>query len=327
MAPATKRKQPQVPEAVSGRVWLYLTLLTLQYGAQPLLSKRFTRREVIVTSSVLVCEMSKVICALFLLAKEGSLRRLYKEWTLVGSLTASGLPAAIYALQNSLLQISYRNLDSLTFSILNQTKLIFTAFFTYLILGQKQSPRQIGALILLVFAAILLSIGESSGRGSSGGNSDRVLMYGIVPILFASVLSGLASSLCQWASQVKKHTSYLMTVEMSVIGSLCMLASTYKSPDGKAIRKYGFFYGWTSVTLIPVLSNAVGGILVGLVTAHAGGVRKGFVIVSALLVTALLQFLFDGKPPSLYCLLALPLVISSISIYQKYPYRVKKKEA
>lgn len=53
---------------------------------------------------------------------------------------------------------------------------------------------------------------------------------------------------------------------------------------------------------------------------------QGFVIVSALLVTALLQFIFDGKPPSLYCLVALPLVMTSISIYQKYPYRLVKEK-
>ncbi|WJX33838.1 hypothetical protein P8452_22009 [Trifolium repens] len=64
-------------------------------------------REVIVTSSVLSCEAAKVIFALYFMAKEGSLGRMYKEWTLVGALTASGLPAAIYALQNSLLQISH----------------------------------------------------------------------------------------------------------------------------------------------------------------------------------------------------------------------------
>ncbi|RZC49315.1 hypothetical protein C5167_017741 [Papaver somniferum] len=378
---------PPTTEKVSGKVWFYLVLLTIQYGAQPLISKRCIkciqvtevtvtkdteskcvcrdnisnadklaryarrssasglgevtatdcmkdliltlyvqaylpcRREVIVTSSVLACEVAKVTCALFLIMKEGNLKKMYKEWTLIGALTASGLPAAIYALQNSLLQISYKNLDSLTFSMLNQTKLLFTAFFTYLILRQKQSVQQIGGLVLLILAAVLLSVGE--GTGSSGSDADLILFHGIIPVLVASVLSGLASSLCQWASQVKKHSSYLMTVEMSVVGSLCLLASTYKSPDGEQIRKHGFFYGWTAFTLIPVLTNAVGGILVGLVTAHAGG---GFVIVSALLVTALLQFIFDGKPPSIYCLLALPLVISSISIYQKYPYKLKKKE-
>ncbi|XP_073289128.1 UDP-N-acetylglucosamine transporter ROCK1 [Primulina huaijiensis] len=307
------------------KVWLFSLLLTLQYGAQPLISKSFTSRQVIVTSSVLACEVVKVICALILLAKDGTLRNLCKEWTLVGSLTASGLPAAIYALQNSLLQISYRNLDSLTFSMLNQTKLLFTALFTYIILRQKQSIQQIGALFLLIIAAVLLSIGEGSSKAASSSHPDEILFYGIVPVLVASVLSGLASALCQWASQVKKHTSYLMTVEMSIIGSLCLLASAYKSPDGLAIRQHGFFYGWTPLTMIPVVLNAVGGILVGLVTTYAGGVRKGFVIVSALLVTALLQFVFDGKPPSLYCLVALPLVVTSISVYQKYPYRVKKK--
>eukprot|EP00262_Sarcandra_glabra_P004493 TRINITY_DN15575_c0_g1_i1.p1 TRINITY_DN15575_c0_g1~~TRINITY_DN15575_c0_g1_i1.p1 ORF type:complete len:351 (+),score=47.74 TRINITY_DN15575_c0_g1_i1:79-1053(+) len=322
-----ERKAPSSSEPGNSRVWVYLVLLTVQYGAQPLLTKRFIRREVIVTSVVLSCEITKVFCGMILVAREGSLKKLYKEWTLVGSLTAAGLPAAIYALQNSLLQISYKNLDSLTFSMLNQTKLFFTAFFMYLILGQKQSIQQVGALCLLLIAAILLSIGEGSGKGSSGSNLDQILFHGIVPVLVASVLSGLASSLCQWATQVKKHTSYLMTVEMSIVGSLCLLASISKSPDGEAIRQNGFFHGWTTLTLIPVFWNAIGGILVGLVTAHSGGVRKGFVIVSALLVTALLQFLFDGKLPSLYCLSALPLVISSISIYQKFPYSVKNKES
>ncbi|XVF15185.1 hypothetical protein REPUB_Repub09cG0128700 [Reevesia pubescens] len=324
-----KRPKASTPNQgnTSPRVWLYSILLTIQYGAQPLISKRFTSREVIVTSSVLTCEIGKVVCALILMAKDGSLKKLAKEWTLVGSLTASGLPAAIYALQNSLLQISYRNLDSLTFSILNQTKIFFTALFTFIILRQKQSIQQVGAMFLLIMAAVLLSIGEGSSKGSSSADPEQIIFYGIVPVLVASVLSGLASALCQWASQVKKHSSYLMTVEMSIVGSLCLLASTSKSPDGEAIRRHGFFYGWTLLTLIPVVANALGGILVGLVTSLAGGVRKGFVIVSALLVTAMLQFLFEGKPPSVYCLVALPLVISSISIYQKYPYQVKKKEA
>ncbi|OQU85189.1 CMP-sialic acid transporter 5 isoform X2 [Sorghum bicolor] len=276
------------------KVALYLALLTLQYGAQPLISKRFVRQDTIVTSLVLATEAAKVICAIILLIAEGSLRKQFSNWTLTGSLTASGLPAAIYALQNSLLQ--------------------------------KQSSRQILALALLIGAAVLLSVGESTSKGSKSGGSDYILLYGIIPVTVASMLSGLASSLCQWASQVKKHTSYMMTIEMSFIGSMCLLASTYRSPDGEAIRKYGFFHEWTFWTVVPVLMNAVGGILVGLVTTYAGGVRKGFVIVSALLVTALLQFVFDGKPPSLYCLMALPLVATSIFIYQKYPYVDRKKK-
>lgn len=88
------------------------------------------------------------------MAKEGTLKKLSSQWTFVGSLTASGLPAAIYALQNSLLQISYRNLDSLTFSMLNQTRIIFTALFTYIILRYLFN----GLLFLLVLSQWIAQI-------------------------------------------------------------------------------------------------------------------------------------------------------------------------
>lgn len=74
--------------------------------------------------------------------------------------------------------------------------------FHFLMSRQKQSTQQIGALFLLIIAAVLLSIGEGSRKGSSSSKSDHILFYGIVPVLVASVLSGLASALCQWASQV-----------------------------------------------------------------------------------------------------------------------------
>lgn len=40
---------------------------------------------------------------------------------------------------------------------------------------------------------------------------------------------------------------------MSIVGSLCLLASTFKSPDGEAMRQHGFFYGWTPLTLVMFL--------------------------------------------------------------------------
>lgn len=76
-------------------------------------------------------------------------------------------------------------------------------------LRQKQTIQQIGALFLLITAAVLLSIGEGSSKGSISSNPDEILFYGIVPVLVASILSGLASALCQWASQVSRRSLYL----------------------------------------------------------------------------------------------------------------------
>lgn len=44
-----------------------------------------------------------------------------------------------------------------------------------------------------------------------------------------------------------------MTVEMSMVGSICLLASTLKSPDGEAMRRHGFFHGWTALTWVTFL--------------------------------------------------------------------------
>jgi len=54
---------------------------------------------------------------------------------------------------------------------------------------------------------------------------------------------------------------------------------------------------------------------------------QGFVIVSALLVTALLEVVVEGKSPSSYAIAALAFVVSSTIIHQNYPYRAKPKTA
>lgn len=86
---------------------------------------------------------------------------------------------------------------------------------------QKQSSKQILALALLISAAVLLSVGESSSKGSKGGSTDYVLLYGIIPVTVASMLSGLASSLCQWASQVE--LTYHITFEDAIYSPCSLL--------------------------------------------------------------------------------------------------------
>jgi hypothetical protein len=67
----------------------------------------------------------------------------------------------------------------------------------------RQTRQQIGALLLLLVAAVLLSLGKSAPKKrSKEAEVETTLWLGIIPILVASVLSGLASTLCQWAAQV-----------------------------------------------------------------------------------------------------------------------------
>ncbi len=57
---------------------------------------------------------------------------------------------------------------------------------------------------MLLVAAMLLSLGQTSpNKQSKQIEQEAKFMLGIVPIVAASVLSGLGSTLCQWAGQVK----------------------------------------------------------------------------------------------------------------------------
>eukprot|EP00897_Mesotaenium_endlicherianum_P008573 jgi/Mesen1/7744/ME000407S06950 len=315
---------------------LFMAFLALQYGLQPIFSRKFVgacRPGIILTSQVIACEVLKITLSVGVMAWEGSLGAHVRGWRVREAVVCSAFPAAVYALQNSLIQIAYRHLDYLTFSMLNQTKLLFTALFNFSFLRIRQSRQQVVALLVMLVAAILLTLGQGQSSSSSSSKkqqqqsssseveAEAALYLGVVPVLAASLLSGLGSTACQWAAQVKKRSPYLMTLEMSLLGVALLSASLGSLPDGAKLRELGFFHAWTPQAAIPVVSNAVGGILVGLVTKYSGGVRKGFVIIAALIVTAMAQLAIDGIVPSAYVWVAMPLVVTSTLVHTSHPYK------
>ena len=60
------------------------------------------------------------------------------------------VPALLYTVQNNLLFVAISNLDPAVYSVTYQIKVITTAFFAVVILGQRLSPKQWGSLVLLM---------------------------------------------------------------------------------------------------------------------------------------------------------------------------------
>jgi UDP-sugar transporter A1/2/3 len=113
----------------------------------------------------------------------------------------------------------------------------------------------------------------------------------VAPVLFASFLSGLAGALSQKNLQAGDgRNPYLFSMELCAASSLILTLSLLISPDGKLIRQEGFWGDdWNYKVFIPIVTNAVGGILVGLVTKYAGSVRKGFALIFGIFLSGLLQ--------------------------------------
>lgn len=214
----------------------------------------------------------------------------------------------MYSIQNLFALRAYQNLDALTFNVLNQTKTLSAALCCFIVLGRKQSKVQVLSLFLLLTSALViekivdLSLITSSQEG--GGNRDLSSFFsgsmnadhftqGVAPILMASFLSGLNGAITQKSLQGNggNKNSILFSMELSVaivvilIISMCMNLNS----DGEQILRDGFFHNWTAGTLIPIVVNALGGIVVGLVTKYAGSVRKGFALIFGILISGLVQ--------------------------------------
>ena len=130
----------------------------------------------------------------------------------------------------------------------------------------------------------------ASNSNDSDGNYSVHLTQGVAPILLASFISGLAGALSQKNLQgTGGRNPYLFSMELCAASSIVLLLSLTVSSDGQLIRENGFWHGWTLSTLIPIVTNSIGGIIVGLVTKYAGSVRKGFALIFGIFLSGLIQ--------------------------------------
>jgi UDP-sugar transporter A1/2/3 len=193
----------------------------------------------------------------------------------------------------------------------------------------------IGAMVILLFAAVLLSLTDredSVHHQHSSGNAS--FETGFLPVIAASALSGFGAAMTQRSMQVHQRDAALVTMELSMYGSIFLVLSaitTQRDTMGEFVSLsngtalYEFVAGWDSFTFIPVISNALGGILVGNVTKYVGGVMKSFALIVGIAFTAFLEAYLYNESISIHVWIAAVLVIISMSMYNKYPYEEKKK--
>jgi len=295
--------------------FFFIGCAAIQFGLQPFLV-RWWCSEAITAIIVLASEICKIFVCSLILYSQGEFRSVYSTWTFGNSVRTAGIPATLYAIINILYQIAYKNLDAVTFNFLNQTKLFWSAVFLWIFLKKPQSQEQVVALLMLTVAAVMLTMGQTN---QPGGEIKNDVMYGIIPVLTGSILSGIATTVSQKVLQNDNKNSYLYTTELAVWGIITLVVMSFNDLD--KIQTYGILKGWSVWTSIPVFANALGGVFVGLVVKYAGGVRKGFGTVAGMFLTAVLSFFIEYSPFSTATWVSLPLLIASVYIHTSYPYR------
>ncbi|GAX11316.1 hypothetical protein FisN_15Lh246 [Fistulifera solaris] len=279
---------------ISGEAVIYLALLALQFGLQPILMQRYAPVGIIRSTVVILQEVTKFLFSGSILLVNQSWSSALQDWSTRGFLTEAVLPAGLYGIQNVAYLMAVQTLDPLTFNVLAQTKTLSAALCCYLLLGRKQSRTQIIALLLLLWAALIMEgvifidFTRYWERDTSSSEWEwHHLTHGVLPILLSTFISGLAGALSQGALQHKN--SYLFSMELCAAQSLLLVTSLCFSSDGTMILEKGFFHQWEWATFLPIMTGAVGGVLVGLVTKHAGAVYKGFALITGMFLSGVLQ--------------------------------------
>lgn len=323
--------------SLAAKKLMLLGVLSLQIGYQPLLMSWYAKEATNVSLRLAVIELLKLVLAIVPLAVQGELVEQVRGWSGKVALRTTAAPALIYLVQNYLNQNAVVLLDGVTFNILNQTKIIWTALLVYVMLRKPQSKQQIVALALLCAAAVLMTSGPRQKHAKDANKDekeeamaqaafDAAFFTGSYQALIAAVLSALAGTIIQRALQQQKRNTYMVTVELSLLAQVTLALIAM----GKAVHDSGqevtaeetsksLLDGWTIMTVFTLLCQAAGGMVVGFVIKYCGNVEKSFAVVVGMIITALLEQHYNNKPFGGTGLIAIAMVTVSTMMYTMYP--------
>jgi UDP-sugar transporter A1/2/3 len=281
----------------------YMALLAVQFACQPLVTQAYASKSMIKSTYVFLLDLMRALICASSLVLTHSWATATVGWNWQDAAMAAGLPSILYVAQNYCTLQAYQHLPPITFNVLNQTKTLSAALWCFLILGQTLSVLQTGALGILLVAALVMEkilplpfLPKASASSDPLGKEEEEerqtrWISGVVPVLLSSLLSGLAGALAQKTLQGRQRNSLLFSMELAVCSSLTSATALVllPTPDHRRLIKEGWWKGWTARTWIPLVLQASGGVLVGLVTKYAGSVRKGFCLILGMFLSGLLQ--------------------------------------
>jgi solute carrier family 35 (UDP-sugar transporter), member A1/2/3 len=222
------------------------------------------------------------------------------------------VPAVLYTLQNNLQFVAATNLDAATFQVTYQCKILTTALFAVLMLGQSLSLKKWLSLVILTagVGCVQIPSGTTSTTLQQGNWT-----VGIAAVAVACLCSGFAGVYFEKVLKNGQSSSiWVRNVQLSVSCLAIALCGAFVW-DGEAIREHGFFQGYNAVVLATVCIQAAGGLIVALVIKYADNILKGFATsLSIVLSTVASVFLFNFVP-TIYFLAGSILVFAATYLY------------
>lgn len=241
-------------------------------------------------AAVISQEAIKGLTCFYILFRNKEVRESYSN--LVETLKVA-VPALLYLYQNNAQYYASGNLNAATYTISYQSKTIWAALLSIVILGRWMILRKWIALLILAIGIIQVQLsGILEGKGGQNVSTQKDETYGgLVAIFSAAIASALAGVYFEFTLKGAKISIWARNLQLAFF-SLILAFGPYLSTEFDF--NLGFFYGFTLMTWACVLMNAFGGLLVGLVIKYADAVTKDVALGSSIVLSSIVSvYLFE----------------------------------
>ena len=218
------------------------------------------------------------------------------------------LPALLYTLQNNLIYVALGHLEVVSFQVLYQTKLIITAVLSVAFLGRRLTAAQWLAVVLLTAGVVAVELSDASSSASAAGGGGGVALslrslgrqgVGALAALSAAAFSSIAGVYFEGLVKARETTApslwarnvqlCVFTIPLAAFGAAMKLRQSPHAPVAAA-----FTAGFDAPTVLLVVLNASGGLLVAAVIKYGDNILKNFTTsCSVILGTIISVYLFD----------------------------------
>lgn len=252
---------------------------------------------------VLIMERKNGMCAGF--------RKLIRQRSILYTLA---VPALCFTGQNNLLFVGVSYLPAASVQVLVQSKTLWAAFFSVLLLGRRFSCIHWTSFVFLVAGVVLVQDGDAKPLFSSAADHTDGAFLGVVASLSAAILSGFAGVFLEKTFNRRSATLWELNVLLALL-SLPLQALAILEFDRAEIHERGLFYGFHADTWLVILIQAVGGLLTAVVIKYAGNMLKSFATSVSLISTSFISIPMMGYSPTAVFWFGLALVCTATTLY------------
>lgn len=294
-----------------------LTILTSSQGILTTLSQSNGGYKYDYATVPFLAEVFKLVVSSILLWREigtSTSVRMTTDWK---SVRLFPIPSVIYLIHNNVQFATLTYVDTSTYQIMGNLKIVTTGILFRLFLQRKLSNLQWMGIILL---AIGTTTSQVKGCGEPSCDSlFSAPIQGYMLGILSACLSALAGVYTEFLMKKNNDSLYWQNVQLYTFGAIFNMArlivDDFRSGFEKGPWWGRLFYGYSISTWMVVLNLGSSGLLVSWLMKYADNIVKVYSSSMAMLLTMILSVYMFNFKPTLQLFLGIIICMMSVHMY------------